>query len=84
MLMLFEQSTIRTNLQKVFCWNFSTIIRPLIWMRHIRQQAADQMTQFATAVGLEESLASFGMLEDLFLKSNFIGRGGLEERRPVG
>ena len=38
--------------------------------------SADQMIQFARAVGLEVSLASFGMLEDLLLKTNLIGRGG--------
>ena len=38
--------------------------------------SADQMIQFARAVGLEVSLASFGMLEDLLLKANLIGRGG--------
>ena len=27
-------------------------------------------------MGLEESLASFGMQEDLLLKANLIGRGG--------
>ena len=36
----------------------------------------DQMIQFARAVGLEVSLASFGMLEDLLLKANPIGRCG--------
>ena len=35
--------------------------------------SADQMIQFARAVGLEVSLASFGMLEDLLLKTNLIG-----------
>ena len=34
------------------------------------------MIQFARAVGLEVSLASFGMLEDLLLKANLVGRGG--------
>ena len=34
------------------------------------------MIQFVRAVGLEVSLASFGMLEDLLLKTNLIGRGG--------
>ena len=34
------------------------------------------MIQFARAVGLEKSLASFGMLEDLLLKANLIGRRG--------
>ena len=34
------------------------------------------MIQFARAVGLEVSLASFGMLEDLLLKANLIGRRG--------
>ena len=38
--------------------------------------SADQMKQFARAVSLEVSLASFGMLEDLFLKANLIGRRG--------
>ena len=38
--------------------------------------SADQMIEFARAVGLEVSLASFGMLEDLLLKANLIGRGG--------
>ena len=38
--------------------------------------SADQMIQFARAEGLEVSLASFGMLEDLLLKSNLIGRRG--------
>ena len=38
--------------------------------------SADQMIQFARAVVLEVSLASFGMLEDLLLKTNLIGRGG--------
>ena len=38
--------------------------------------SADQMIQFARAVDLEVSLASFGMLEDLLLKSNLIGRRG--------
>ena len=38
--------------------------------------SADQMIQFARAVGLEVSLVSFEMLEDLLLKANLIGRGG--------
>ena len=38
--------------------------------------SADQMIQFARAVGLEVSLASFGILEDLLLKANPIGRCG--------
>ena len=38
--------------------------------------SADQMIQFARAVGFEVSLASFGMLEDLLLKANLIGRRG--------
>ena len=38
--------------------------------------SADQMIQFARSVGLEVSLASFGMLEDLLLKANLIGRVG--------
>ena len=38
--------------------------------------SADQMIRFARFVRLEVSLASFGMLEDLFLKANLIGRGG--------
>ena len=37
--------------------------------------SADQMIQFARAVGLEVSLTSFGMLEDLLLKANLIGSG---------
>ena len=37
---------------------------------------ADQMIQFAMAVGLEVFLASFGMLEDLLLKADLIGRRG--------
>ena len=35
--------------------------------------SADQMIQFARAVGLEVSLASYGMLEDLLLKARFGG-----------
>ena len=38
--------------------------------------SADQMIQFARAVGSEVSLASFGMLEDLLLKANLIWRRG--------
>ena len=38
--------------------------------------SADQMIQIARAVGLEVSLASFEMLEDLLLKANLIGRRG--------
>ena len=38
--------------------------------------SADQMIQFARAVGLEVSLASFGMLEDLLWKASLIGRRG--------
>ena len=38
--------------------------------------SADQMIQVAGVVGLEVSLASFGMLEDLLLKTNLIGRVG--------
>ena len=41
--------------------------------------SADQMIQFARAVGLEVSLASYGMLEDLLLKAR--GGGG---RQSVG
>ena len=41
--------------------------------------SADQMIQFARAVGLEVSLASYGMLEDLLLKAR-VGGGD----RPVG
>jgi len=40
---------------------------------------ADQMIQFARAVGLEVSLASYGMLEDLLLKARI---GGVDP--PVG
>ena len=38
--------------------------------------SADQMIQFARAVGLEMSLPSFRILEKLLLKANLIGRGG--------
>ena len=38
--------------------------------------SADQMIKFPRAVGLKVSLSSFGMLEDLLLKSNLIGRRG--------
>ena len=38
--------------------------------------SAEQMIQLAKAVGLELSLASFGMSEDLLLKTNLIGRVG--------
>ena len=38
--------------------------------------SADQMIQFARAVGLEVSLASYGMLEDLLLKA--MGGGGFQ------
>ena len=41
--------------------------------------SVDQMLQFARAVGLEVSLASYGMLEDLLLKAR-VGGGDL----PVG
>ena len=41
--------------------------------------SADQMIQFARAVGLEFSLASYGMLEDLLLKAR-VGGGD----QPVG
>ena len=41
--------------------------------------SADQMIQFARAVGLEVSLASYGMLEDLLLKARVVG--GVQ---PVG
>ena len=37
--------------------------------------SADQMIQFARAVGLEVSLASYGMLEDLLLKARIGGVG---------
>ena len=37
---------------------------------------ADQIVQFASVLGLEVSLAKCGMLEDLLLKTNLIGRGG--------
>ena len=45
--------------------------------------SADQMIQFARAVGLEVSLASFGMLGDLFLRTNLIGRRGGGERASI-
>ena len=38
--------------------------------------SADQLMQFVRAVGFEVYSASFGMLEDLLLKVNIIGRGG--------
>ena len=38
--------------------------------------SADQMIQFAIAAGLEVTLASFEMLEDLLLNANLIGRSG--------
>ena len=38
--------------------------------------SADQMIQFARIVGLEVSLASIWMLEDLLLKANLVGRRG--------
>ena len=37
--------------------------------------SADQMVQFAKVMGLEVSLASFGMLEDLLLTATLIGGG---------
>ena len=48
-------------------------------MHHTTSFSADQMIQFARAACLEVSLASFGMLEDLLLKANLIGKreGGL-------
>ena len=47
--------------------------------------SADQMIQFARAVGLEVSLASYGMLEDLLLKAR--GGGGIQSvgsRHSIG
>ena len=47
--------------------------------------SADQMIQFARAVGLEVSLASYGMLEDLLLKAR--GGGGFQSvgsRHSIG
>ena len=36
--------------------------------------SSNQMIQFARTIGLEVSLATFGMLEDVFLK--FVGKAG--------
>ena len=47
--------------------------------------SADQMIQFARAVGLEVSLASYGILEDLLLKAR--GGGGFQSvgsRHSIG
>ena len=47
--------------------------------------SADQMIQFARAVGLEVSLASYGMLEDLLLKARIGGVGpAVGSRHSVG
>ena len=46
--------------------------------------SADQMITFAKALGLEVSVASFGIMEDLLSKANLIGRGeGGEISRSV-
>ena len=47
--------------------------------------SADQMIQFARAVGLEVSLASYGMLKDLLLKARIGGVGpAVGSRHSVG
>ena len=47
--------------------------------------SADQMIQFARAVGFEVSLASYGMLEDLLLKARVVvGDQPVESRHSTG
>ena len=73
--MLFEQSFIRAKsfLKDFFEHNPPTHLDAL---HQTTSFSVDQMIHFARAVGLEVSLASFGMLGDLLLKTNLIGRVG--------
>ena len=61
----YPSESARTLLKECFADNPPVQLDP---HQQLTGMSSDQMTQFARAVGLEVSLATFGMLEDVFLK----------------
>ena len=78
----FPSQSAKSLLEDFFELNPPTHLDP---SRPTTSFSADQMIQFARAVGLEVSLASYGMLEDLLLKAR--GGGGFQSvgsRHSIG
>ena len=71
----YPSESARTLLKECFADNPPVQLDP---HQQVTGMSSDQMIQFARAVGLEVSLATFGMLEDAFLKNG--GKSG----RSVG
>ena len=61
----YPSESARTLLKECFADNPPVQLDP---HQQVTGMSSDQMIQFARAVGLEVSLATFGMLEDVFLK----------------
>ena len=61
----YPSESARTLLKECFADNPPVQLDPY---QQVTGMSSDQMIQFARAVGLEVSLATFGMLEDVFLK----------------
>ena len=61
----FPSESARTLLKECFAYNPPVQLDP---RQQMTGMSSDQMIQFARAVGLEVSLATFGMLEDVLLK----------------
>ena len=68
----YPSESARTLLKECFADNPPVQLDP---HQQVTRMSSDQMIQFARAVGLEVSLATFGMLEDVLLKI-----GGKTER----
>ena len=72
----YPSESARTLLKECFADNPPVQLDP---HQQLTGMSSDQMIQFARAVGLEVSLATFGMLEDVLLKS-----GGMTGRNVGG
>ena len=67
----YPSESARTLLKECFADNPPVQLDP---HQRVTGMSSDQMIQFARAAGLEVSLATFGMLEDVFLK--IVGKSG--------
>ena len=67
----YPSASARTLLKECFADNPPVQLHP---HQQLTGMSSDQMIQFAKAIGLEVSLATFGMLEELLLRANLIGR----------
>ena len=61
----YPSDSVRTLLKECFADNPPIQLDP---HQQLTEMSSDKMIQFARAIGLEVSLATFGMLEDVLLK----------------